>query len=201
MEKKIIKLKYKNTVLKMVNLKDFGFLVEPRYYFYGWSNLKSCYARQSVTKKLLEAKKYLPKGYNFKIWDGFRTKETQRLIRISFRKRLENLHSDWNSKVILKALNIFAGPPIKKLTLRLRNHFTGGSLDLTIVNKKGEELDMGTDFDDCTEKAVLDYYEKKKTLNWREKIIKKNRRLLKRVMKKAGFLPYLPEWWHWSYNR
>jgi D-alanyl-D-alanine dipeptidase len=154
-----------------------------------------------VAKKLLEAKKYLPKGYNFKIWDGFRTKETQRLIRISFRKRLENLYPDWNSKVILKALNSFTGPPIKRLTLRIRNHFTGGSLDLTIVNKKGEELDMGTDFDDCTEKAALDYFEKKKSLNWREEIIKKNRRLLKRVMKKAGFKLYKFEWWHWSYNR
>ena len=122
--KDILKLKFKNTYLKIVGLKEFNFLVEPRYYFYGWSDLKSCFVRVSVVKKLILAKSYLPKGYNFKIWDGFRRKETQRLLRISFRKRLENLYPDWNSKKISKALNIFTGSPIKKIRLRLRNHFT-----------------------------------------------------------------------------
>lgn len=198
---KTIKLKFKKNYLKIVDLKEFGFLVEPYYYFYGWSNLKSCFARFSVVKRLLLAKSYLPKGYNFKIWDGFRRKETQGLLRISFRKRLENLYPDWNSKKIFKALNIFTGPPIRKICLRLRNHFTGGAIDLTIVNEKGKEIDMGTDFDDITERATLNYYENKKFLNSKEKIIKKNRKLLTKVMKKAYFKPYLAEWWHWSYNR
>ena len=163
---KNFKMKFKNKTLKIVDLKDYGFLTEPRYYFYGWSNLKSCYARNSVAKRLLLAKRFLPKGYNFKIWDGFRTKETQKLLRISFKKRLENLYLDWDPKQILKSLNIFTGSPIKKIRLRLRNHFTGGAVDLTLVNKQGEELDMGTDFDDLTERAALNYFENKKSLNW-----------------------------------
>lgn len=196
---KNFKIKFKNKVLKIVDLKDYEFLVEPRYYFYGWSNFKSCYARNSVAKRLLLAKKYLPRGYNFKIWDGFRRKETQKLLRISFRKRLENLHSEWSSKKILEALNMFTGLPNKKTTMK--GHFTGGAIDLTIINEKNEELDMGTDFDDITEKAALNYYENKKSLNSSEKNIKKNRRLLAKVMKKAGFKSYPPEWWHWSYDR
>jgi D-alanyl-D-alanine dipeptidase len=193
------KLKFKKFTLKLVDLAKYGFLVEPRYYFYGWSKMKSCFARSSVAQKLLLAEKYLPKGCNFKIWDGFRTRQTQRLIRLSFKKRLENLHPDWGSKRILDALNIFTGLPGKKVTLK--GHFTGGALDLTIVNENGEELDMGVDFDDITEKASLNYFEKKKSLNWRGKNVKKNRRLLKGVMKKSGFKPYLPEWWHWFYDR
>jgi len=186
-------IKFKNKVLKIVDLKDYGFLVEPRYYFYGWSNLKSCYARLSVAKRLLLAKKYLPKGYNFEIWDGFRRKETQKFIRMNFKRRLENLHQDWDKKKILETLNCFTGPPLKKTRPAMKGHFTGGAVDLTIVDKKEEELDMGTDFDDVTEKAALNYYEKKKFLNSREKIIKKNRRLLTKVMKKADFKSYPPE--------
>ena len=196
---KNFKIKFKNKTLKIVDLKDYNFLIEPRYYFYSWSNLKSCYARFSVVKRLLLAKKYLPKGYNFKIWDGFRTRKTQRLMRLSFKKRLENLHPDRGPKKILSALNMFTGLPNRKATMK--GHFTGGAIDLTIINEKGEELDMGTDFDDITEKAALNYYEKKKILNSREKIIKKNRRLLTKTMTKAGFKSYPAEWWHWSYSR
>lgn len=196
---KNFKIKFKSKTLKIVDLRDFGFLIEPRYYFYGWSNLKSCYARFSVAKRLFLAKKYLPKGYNFKIWDGFRKKETQRFIRINFKRRLENLHPDWGKKKILETLNLFTGPPLKKARPTMKGHFTGGAIDLTIINEKEEELDMGTDLDDITEKAALNYFEKKKLLSAREKNIKKNRRLLARVMKKAGFKSYPPEWWHWSY--
>ncbi len=195
------KLKFKKVILKLVDLAGYGFGVEPRYYFYGWSKMKSCFARISVAKRLLLAKKYLPKGYNFKIWDSFRTKATEKLLRISFRKRLENLHPNWNEEKIRKALILFTGPPLLKIRLKLRNHFTGGAVDLTIVDERGKELDMGTDFDDITEKAALNYFEKKKPLKPLEKIAKKNRRLLAKVMKKVGFRPYLAEWWHWSYKR
>jgi len=199
---KISKIRFKNKNFKIVDLKDFGFLVEPRYYFYGWSNLKSCYARFSVAKRLLLVRKYLLKGYNFKIWDSFRRKETQKFIRMNFKRRLENLHPNWNSEKILEALNIFTGSPMRKIKkIRLTGHFFGGAVDLTIINEKGDELDMGTDFDDITERATLNYYENKKFLNSRERAIKRNRRLLTKVMKKAGFNSYPPEWWHWSYSR
>lgn len=196
------KIQFKKKVLKIVDLKNYGFLTEPRYYFYGWSNFESCYARLSVVKKLLLAKKYLPKGYNFKIWDGFRTRKTQALSRISFKKRLKNLYPNWNAKKIFEALNIFTGLPIYKIKdIRLTGHFSGGALDLTIVNRKEEEIDMGTDFDDVSEQAPLNYYRKKGSLDCREKIVRRNRRLLADAMGKADFKPYLAEWWHWSYNR
>jgi len=37
---KNFKTKFKNKTLKIGDLKDCGFLIKPRYYFYGWSNLK-----------------------------------------------------------------------------------------------------------------------------------------------------------------
>ena len=79
------------------------------------------------------------------------------------------------------------------------SHLGGGAVDLTIVNGKGKELDMGGDTFD--EREALNYYERKKNLTKREKEIRKNRRLLKKVMTKAGFKAYSKEWVHWRYGK
>jgi D-alanyl-D-alanine dipeptidase len=84
---------------------------------------------------------------------------------------------------------------------RLDTHRNGGSFDLTIVDKNGNELYMGTDHDDLTEKAITDFFETKKNLTLIEKEAKKNRRLLKRVLNEVGFKNYAAEWWHWSFDK
>jgi len=185
--------------LKLVDLKKYGFVAEPRYYFYGWSHFGKILARESVAKKLIEAKKNLPKGYNFKIWDCKRSRTTQLLMLDSFRRRLKISHPTFSEKKIEELVWTFGAKPVKKVE-RLDVHRNGGSLDLTIIDKSGQELYMGTEFDDLSKKAALDYFEKKKKLNLLEREAQKNRRLIKRVMKKTGFINYPPEWWHWSYE-
>jgi len=174
---------------KFVDLGKYEFLMEPRYYFYGWSRSGKILARKSVARKLIEAKSYLPKGYNFKIWDCKRTRATQLLMLDSFRKRLKILHPRFSKRKIEELVWTFGARPVKKVE-RLDVHRNGGSVDLTIIDKSGEELYMGTEFDNLTEKAALNYFEKKKKLNLLEKEAQKNRRLLKRVMRKAGFMSY-----------
>ncbi|MFH1182695.1 MAG: M15 family metallopeptidase [Candidatus Moraniibacteriota bacterium] len=186
--------------LEFVDLKNYSFILEPKYYFYGWSRSGKILARKSVAEKLVEAKKYLPRGYNFKIWDCKRTLATQILMLESFRKRLKSSHSKLSKKQIEELVWTFGAKPVRKVE-RLDVHRNGGSIDLTIVNQKGEELYMGTEFDDLTEKAATDYFEKKKNLNLLKKEARKNRGLLKRIMKKAGFINYDLEWWHWSYDK
>jgi D-alanyl-D-alanine dipeptidase len=77
-------------------------------------------------------------------------------------------------------------------------HNYGCAVDLTICSDSGELLDMGTDFDYFGKAAG--------TRNeWslvKEKIItpvqEKNRKLLRRVMKEAGFSTISSEWWHFN---
>lgn len=72
-------------------------------------------------------------------------------------------------------------------------HNRGLSVDLTIVDlKTGKELDMGTPFDNFTAKANHNYSQLPDQ-------VKKNRRLLKTVMKKYGFRSLDSEWWHYSW--
>jgi len=186
--------------LPLVDIKKYGFIVEPRYFFYGWKKSPQILTRESVAQQLKKAKKLLPRGYNFKIWDSQRTRETQILMLQSFYKRIKVNHSTWTSKKIWQEVFKFGAKPVKVVKL-LGTHRLGGSLDMTIVDQNGEELYLGTDMDDLTGKAALDYYEKKKKLAGPEKIAKKNRRLLKNIMIKSGFRFVPHEWWHWSYDK
>ena len=190
----------RKTKIKFVDVKKYGFIIEPRYYFWGWSNFSKILARDSAVKALVKAKRFLPKGYNFKIWDAKRTYDVQVEMIKSFRRRLKLLHPKLSKSRLEKLIFKFSGGLVKSVK-RLDTHRKGGSFDLTIVDKKGNELYMGTDHDDLTKKATTDFFEKKKNLNHLGKKVKKNRKLLKRVLEKAGFKNYALEWWHWSYDK
>ncbi len=85
---------------------------------------------------------------------------------------------------------------LKRKKFEPDTHLGGGAVDLKVI-KDGKELDLGGV--KLHKSSHLNYYEKKNKLTNRQKIIRDNRKLLKKVMKKSGFKPYLPEWWHWGY--
>ena len=110
------------------------------------------------------------------------------------------MYPKFSKAALEKTLYTFGARPVPKVT-RLDSHRTGGAIDLTIVDAKGRELYMGTDHDDLTDRAALDFFEKNPSKTPLDILAKKNRQLIKRVMRKAGFLIYAPEWWHWSLDR
>lgn len=72
-------------------------------------------------------------------------------------------------------------------------HSRGAAVDLTLVDAKGVELDMGTPYDFFGEKAHTDY------TKLPAKVLE-NRRLLREAMEAAGFKGIRTEWWHFSYR-
>ena len=70
-------------------------------------------------------------------------------------------------------------------------HCRGVAIDLTLTNKEGIELDMGTDFDDFSELA----YHRCNKISLESQ---KNRLLLLGIMTLAGFDFYSKEWWHYQ---
>jgi len=188
----------RKTKIKFVDVKKYGFITEPRYYFWGWSNSPKILARNSAVKALIRAKRFLPKGYNFKIWDCQRPRQVNELMIKSFWRRIKYSHPKLSKKEVKKLVIRFAGPvPSPKRETKLWTHRTGGAVDLTLVDRSRKEAYMGTDHDDLSERAALGYFDKKKNLSALDKIAKKNRRILIRAMKKAGFGDYKYEWWHW----
>ncbi|RPJ08918.1 MAG: peptidase M15 [Spirochaetaceae bacterium] len=69
-------------------------------------------------------------------------------------------------------------------------HSSGNSVDLTIVDSSGLELDMGTQFDHFASSSW--------TANASGPVLK-NRLLLKNLMEKHGFRNFSREWWHFNY--
>jgi len=94
--------------------------------------------------------------------------------------------------------------PIQEKTKFLSNpknrsiHNYGAAIDISISTKSGEELDMGTPFDFIGKLAHP--REERRLLKEGELTKKqiKNRVLLRKVMKKAGFFDIQTEWWHWN---
>ncbi|HYC79646.1 MAG TPA: M15 family metallopeptidase [Candidatus Binatia bacterium] len=185
--------------MKFVDLQKYGFLIEPRYYFFGWTKEKRVMGRESAVKALLRAQKLLPAGHRFKIWDMQRPRALQIIMRESFRKRLEIHHPKANKAQIEKLVNKFGALPLPdKQVVRPDCHRNGGAVDLTIVNRNGVELYMGTDHDDLTDRAATRYFHNLKNPGMLDLLAKKNRNILIRAMSKAGWDELPAEWWHWS---
>jgi D-alanyl-D-alanine dipeptidase len=174
-----------------------GFDVDLQYPKMNFKNaVKTCYVREELVERLKIAQGYLPKGYNFRIYDTWRPIALQEELYemysliISDKYDLELLSEEEREKV----LSGFVSPPVHD-----RNnppvHTTGGAIDLTIISPDGKELDMGTAFDEFTDKAHTAYFEGTK-----EKEIIYNRRMLYNSMIKAGFTNLPTEWWHYDYG-
>lgn len=182
---------------KLVALDKLGFVIEPRYWFWGWSDSATVVGRASLAKMLVVARRALPRGYNFKIWDCQRPLKVQLRMIASFRKRLAAAHPELRGAAFEKLVFTFASRP-KRVITRMDHHRHGGAIDLTIVDASGRELWMGTDHDDLSPVAALEYYEKHSPRRAMDREAQKNRRLLMKAMRSAGFGSYAPEWWHWD---
>lgn len=72
-------------------------------------------------------------------------------------------------------------------------HNRGAAVDLTLVDKYGNEIPMPTPYDDFTEKASRDYMDLSSQI-----II--NRKFLEDLLAKYGFIGLPTEWWHFDYK-
>ena len=128
-----------------------------------------CYLRLKTVTALVDAnKKFLKKGYRIKIFDCYRPLDIQKKM--------------W---AIVSDPQYVANPAKGSI------HNRGGAVDITLVNLQGAELEMGTSFDFFGKEAAHNY----KNLS---KKVKRNRNLLKSVMKSSGFNPFDSEWWHYN---
>ncbi len=131
-----------------------------------------CYLRPEVAQILVKIQSELRnKNLSIKLFDCYRPGKVQ--------KKLWEIKPD---------PHYVANP--KKGSM----HNRGLAVDLTIVDKNGKELDMGTPFDYFGKKAHQNYKKLPDT-------ILKNRALLRNIMEKYGLEPIRTEWWHYSYRK
>jgi D-alanyl-D-alanine dipeptidase len=184
----------------LVSLQQYSPRMEICPYYYHRKlagSLSECLVREGVAKRLARAAGNLPRGYTLVILDGWRPLSVQQALYDQFKSTL--LAQGWQEG---KDLDAELGKYVAKPSFhpdRPPRHLTGGAVDLTISGPDGW-LDMGTPFDDFTERARTSYFEEAETADQHTIHIRANRRLLYQLMTEAGFTNYPEEWWHYDYG-
>ena len=108
-------------------------------------------------------------GLSLKIWDGFRP--------VSAQFKLWEVCPD----------DTYVANPTRGFSA----HSRGNTVDVTLVDTAGNELEMPTGFDDFSGKADRDYSDV-------AEIPAGHALLLQNTMEKYGFVGYFGEWWHFQ---
>ncbi|MCS3917463.1 D-alanyl-D-alanine dipeptidase [Caldanaerobacter subterraneus subsp. tengcongensis MB4] len=199
-----IPIRENNEKLVPLSLYPERIIVRSEYFLQGIKGaLPECYVRESVYEKLLEAADLLPPGYKFVIFDTWRPIQVQQSLFDTLKEQFRKQYPSESEEEITKRTLTFVALPSTDPT-RPSPHNTGGAVDLTIADDKGRLLNMGTEYDDPTEKARTTYFEELlkegKELSKEEREALENRRLLFNIMTSVGFTNYLDEWWHYDYG-
>ena len=135
-------------------------------------SIAECFLEEVAARALHAAQQeFMAHGLSLKVFDGYRPLSVQKIF--------------WN----LVPDETYVANPSKG-----SRHNRGCAIDVTLIDlKTGKELDMGTDFDDFSEKAHRDYQRISETAS-------KNRMLLESIMQKHGFIGWHAEWWHFDYK-
>ena len=185
---------------KLVSLSEAGILCDSQYYANGIAGaLKDCYARETVVHKLLDAQALLPDGLKFKVYDAYRPIEVQQRLWNYYRNCIKIKEPELTDEELDRKTGFFVSrPSFDENHPSLHN--TGGAVDLTIVTKDGYALNMGTLFDDFTDRAWTNHFEDNYEKAERNTEVRDNRRLLYDVMTHVGFTNLPSEWWHYDYG-
>jgi len=177
-------------------------ITKPMYFINGFSKERRVFLHVEAWTRLCRAIQRLPPLYAVMLWDGYRSRECQRIMfdwmRGEIRKQYPMLSEAENYEKARK----YMSPPSRVGEQYCPPHLSGGAIDLTLVYAdSGEEVEMGTPFDDCTERAHALYFEESSHIrSEQELLIRDHRRLLRRALESEGFVAYEHEWWHFDYG-
>lgn len=148
-----------------------------------YTDLHEAYLHPKAARALVRAQQILKEkhpGLSLKVYDAARPMHIQQKM--------------WNA-VAGTPKNIYVSNPRNGGGL----HNYGMAVDLTLCDEKGDTLPMGTHIDYLGRMAHTDIeadMEKKGRITPQAR---KNRELLRHVMRQAGFRPLRTEWWHFNF--
>lgn len=133
-------------------------------------DFEDVYLRWGTVKKLqLVCADLAELDLYIKIWDGFRPVSAQFVL--------------WE---------VYPDPTyVANPNKGFSSHSRGNTVDLTLVDPQGREVEMPTGFDDFSAKADRDYADCTEAAA-------NHARILELLMEKHGFTGYSGEWWHYS---
>jgi len=171
--------------------------IEPIYYHQKIPNsLQAIYLRKSVYERLTQALLLLSKNYSLILYDGYRPFQVQQYLFTSFSKQIAKRSPHFTEQEIVRETRKYvAFPSIDHA--HLAPHLTGGAIDVTLGDLDGNALNLGTVFDEISEKSATRYFEQHPEEDWEACV---HRRLLYNCLTMVGFTNYSEEWWHYDFN-
>ena len=157
------------------------------------------FMRKSVYERLLEAQSLLPEEIQFCLYEAYRSLELQKILFDERYRRVKVQYPSYShEELYLQAIRLVS--PITHLDgcINIPPHATGGAIDVYLVDREGNPLDMGMHpkdwMDDIT--GVLSLTQSQVISSQAQA----HRYMMSDVLERVGFANYPNEYWHWSYG-
>lgn len=147
--------------------------------------------RRGLADRLATARLDLPRGIGLRVVEGHRSVADQTAIIAAYSAQVSAAHPDISPAELHHLTSRFVSP------LVVAPHVAGAAVDLTLVDARGDELDLGTPIDATPEQSDGACYFAAGGIGADART---RRELLARVVGGAGLVNYPTEWWHWSYG-
>ncbi|HAT8666474.1 M15 family metallopeptidase [Legionella pneumophila] len=154
--------------------------------------------RKTVYEKLCLAQKQLPNGWKFRIYEGLRSLNVQKILFDEHYSKLRLKNSNKSEEELFKEASLLIAPvSFFKGGPNIPPHSTGGAVDLEVIGSNGNLIDFGM--------AIKDWYKVDPDIceTYSQNIsaeVFQNRKILLDIMYEHDFVNYPREWWHFSYG-
>lgn len=157
----------------------------------GVDGTEYAHVRAGLARRLEQAAAGLPMGLRLHVVEGYRPAGTQELYFEAYRNRLIRERPGIGAEASHRLASRFVAPPA------VAAHPSGAAVDVTLVDGRGREIDMGTPIDATPEESAGACYLDSPAVSRQARF---HRSLLAAILRSAGFVNYPTEWWHWSFG-
>ena len=147
--------------------------------------------RAGVAERLSVAQGMLPPGIRLTVVEGHRPAADQLAIIDWYTAELRAAHPERAEGEILELASRYGSP------IDVAPHVAAAAVDVTLVDRHGNELDLGTPIDATPEQSDGRCFFNAPDLHVDARA---NRETLACALSGAGLVNYPTEWWHWSYG-
>jgi zinc D-Ala-D-Ala dipeptidase len=149
------------------------------------------HVREGLAVRLERAATRLPGGLRLHVVEGYRTPAAQRAYFEAYRRTLLLLDPHLAPEEGRVLTSRFVAPP------EVAGHPSGAAVDITLIDRHGRPLDMGTPIDATPEDSAGACYLDSPVI---DADVRARRRVLAACLEGEGLVNYPTEWWHWSYG-
>lgn len=155
--------------------------------------------RHEVYQRLLAAQQLLPTHLRFCLYEGYRSLSLQKKLFDERYSQLQQLHSHWSQEQLFNETIKLISPVVNfDGSANSPPHTTGAAIDVYLVDKEGQPVDMGIHPKDWMSDTDVELSPTHTPRVSHEAA--QYRRIMSHALLLAGFVNYPTEYWHWSYG-